>query len=144
MSRVLADSLTHAFAMYEKLFSKKKIFVSENSLDNLRYQNPLDNPSKLNPLDKPLIRFVGQPFDIIYWTTIRYNLFIGQPSDIIYLLDNPPISNLFIGKPSNIKFIQNPCHALTPVSRNVPVHMKCNMPIHVNSCYMHDDYHMQH
>ena len=45
MSRVLTDSLTHAFAMYEKLFSKQKIFVSENSLDNLRYQNVLVNPT---------------------------------------------------------------------------------------------------
>ena len=66
-----SNSLTHAFSMYEKLVSKQKIFVFENSLDNLPYQNPLDNPSKINSLDKPPIRFVGQPSAKIYWVTLR-------------------------------------------------------------------------
>ena len=70
MSQVLANSLIYAFAMYEKnMFSKQKIFVFENSLDNLRYQNSLDKPPKINPLDKPSIRFVRQPSDIMYWTS---------------------------------------------------------------------------
>ena len=114
MFRVLTDSLTHAFAMYEKPFSKQKIFVFEHSLDNLR-----------------------QPSDVkIHWTTLRYhnlldnpsisNSFIGQLSDIKFIyLDNLPISNSFIWTTLQYYPFKNPCHALTPVSRDVPVH-KCN------------------
>ena len=36
------------------------------------------------------------------------------------------------------------CHALRPVSRDVPVHMQCRMPLLVLSCYMHDESYMQH
>ena len=72
-------------------FQSKIFFIFENSLYNLQYQNSLDNYPKINPLDKPPIRFVGQPFDIIYWassdnictTTLRCNL-----------LDNPLINPL--------------------------------------------------
>ena len=85
MSRVLADSLTHAFYMYEKLFSKQNIFIIENSLDKLRYQNTLDNPL--------MSKYTGQPSGIItYWTTLRYH----------NVLDNPLISKSFIDQPSDI------------------------------------------
>ena len=36
------------------------------------------------------------------------------------------------------------CHALTPISHDVLVHMQCRMPLHVLSCYMHDESYMQH
>ena len=36
------------------------------------------------------------------------------------------------------------CHALTPVSRDVPMHIQCRMSLHVLSCYMHDESYMQH
>ena len=70
---------------------------------------------------------------IIYWTTLQYNLLdilqenlCGQPSDKLFF------------------FFQKRCYTLTPVSRDVPVDMKCGISFHTNSCYMHDEYHMKH
>ena len=79
MSRVLADSLTHALAMYENYF-QNKIFL---------FLKLIGQP----PISKP----IEQPFDRkTHWTTLRYNLL-----DILQynLLDNPPIK--FTRQPSN-------------------------------------------
>ena len=56
-------------------------------------------------LDNPLIGFIGQTSNIIYWTTLQYWTNLRY-----YLLDKLP----------NIHFI----HALTLDLRDVPVHMR--------------------
>ena len=97
------------------LFSKQKIFVLENLIPS--FGKYIGLPSEANCW----IIFPKQS-----WTSLRDEL-----------LDNSP--RQFFGKSSleihfTTIFLFLSCHALTPITLGFPVHMKCNMPFHNNSC----------
>ena len=96
-------------------FSKQKLFVLENLLP--RFGKYIGLPSEANMLDR-------------------------LPKQSLVLIQNELFENLltqFSGKssleiPLTISFHFLSCHALTPITLGSPVHMKCNMPFHHNSC----------
>ena len=82
MSRVLTDSLTHAYVMYENRF-QTKIFVLMWA--TLRYKY-IGQFSEVNLLGNSLKQFMG-PFDV-NCCTIFPTQFFGQLSDKIIIFNN--------------------------------------------------------
>ena len=97
------------------LFSKQKLFVLENLLP--RFEKYIRLPSEANQLDslpkQSLVLIRNELFD-----NLLTQLFRKSSLEI-------PLTIIF-------HFLS--CHALTPITLGSPVHMKCNMPFHHNSC----------
>ena len=158
MFRALTDSLTLAHVMYEKpLFSKQKIYFFIFQL--------LGQSLKNRFIQKPCVFFRKRTFrdfttGVVHIPTLSWTFTIG----CICLTKNTSLSPEGMSIPScyypTHKFsnratlgrrpffrahhLNNKHHALTPVSLDVPVHMQCKMPLHILSCYMHDESYMQH
>ena len=113
MPRVLIDSLTQAFSMYENCF-QNKIFLFQF------YWTYSDN-------------IVGPPSDIFHWT---YSENIMDNPQIYFFYWT--YSENTGGQPSGRNcFIQKPCYALIPDLCDVPVHMQCYCYCMVFTCFMH-------
>ena len=96
-------------------FSKQKLFVLENLLP--RFGKYIGLPSEANLLDslpkQSLVLIQNELFDnLLTQFSGKYSLEI-------------PLTTIF-------HFLS--CHALTPITLGSPVHMKCNIPFHHNSC----------
>ena len=106
MSRILADSLIHAFAMYENCFQNKRFL----------FLKLIEQPSISKHIGQAAdIKSVGKASNEICWTTLRYNLLDILRYNLLNilrynlldilrynLLDNPPISK-HIRQPFDIK-----------------------------------------
>ena len=112
ISRVLIDSLTHAYAMYENYFKTKAfcfLFYFLNLLDILRFYNKVDNPP-----NSDIVISIGQPSDMILYCTghspivqytrqsseIKYD---GQPSEMILYCTGHSLIVQYTGQSSEIK-----------------------------------------
>ena len=159
---LMSRALTHAHVMYEKpSFPKQNIFVLYfNSLDNLRK----------TALFKSHVSFVGNElFGVTTHASYTFRHFRGLSSLDTYVWPRIQafhlrgclslltttrhiISNratlgrrpFYRAHHLNTKHSVLSCHALTSISRDVPVHMQCRMSLLVLSCYMHDESYMQH
>ena len=80
----------------------------------------------VNILDYPPRRITGSFFPKQSWVNLRDELLDNSPRQFFEK------SSLEI--PFTIIFPFLSCHALTPITLGSPVHMKCNMPFHNNSC----------
>ena len=84
ISRVLTNSLTLTYDMYEKYFKTKafRFFLFFlNSLDILQFYNKVDNPPNFD-----IVISIGQPSDMILYCT-GHSLIVqhtGQSSEIKY------------------------------------------------------------
>ena len=152
---VMDENVTHPFSHLEPSLTpsrmhmpsvrstvfKTKVFVFENTLVN----------SDKILLDNPPNKYVGQSSEVNCWTTLRNSSldilqrelldnfpiqFFRQLSDIIFFLTilrfsfvcgHTPIINC---EPTLRKHIMR-SHLLF---KGALVHMKCNMPLHNNSC----------
>ena len=96
-------------------FSKQKIFVLKNLIPSFG-------------------KYIGLPSEANCWIIFLKQSWASLRDE---LLDNSP--RQFFGK-SSLKipfptiFLFLSCQALTPITLGSPVHMKCNMPFHNNSC----------
>ena len=127
---VMDEKVTHPFPCLESsltpsrmpkpnvsktLFSKQKLFILENLLPRFG-------------------KYIGLPSEANYWIIFLKQSWVSLRDE---LLDHSP--RQFFGKssleiPFTIIFHFLSCHALTPITLGSPVHMKCNMPFHHNSC----------
>ena len=96
-------------------FSKQNIFVLESIIPSFG-------------------KYIGLPSETNCWIIFLKQSWVSLRDE---LLDNSP--RQFFGKssleiPFTTIFLFLSCHALTPITLGSPVHMKCNMPFHNNSC----------
>ena len=126
--------------------------MDENVTHPLPCLEPSLTPSCMPKLNVRKTSFSKQKIFVLKSIIPSFSKYIGLPSEancwIIFpkqswasfrneLLDNSP--RKFFGKssleiPFTTIFLFLSCHALTPITLGSPVHMKCYMPFHNNSC----------
>ena len=126
--------------------------MDENVTHPLPCLEPSLTPSCMPKLNVSKISFSKQKIFVLKNLLPRFGKYIGLPSDAnlldslpkqsFVLIRNELFDNLLI-KFSEKSSLEIPltiifdflfCHALTPITLGFPVHMKCNMPFHHNSC----------
>ena len=124
------ENATHPFPLLEPSLAPSRMpkpNVRKYSFQNKRFLlSKASYRVLVNILDYPPRRIAGSFFrnshgsasEMNCWTTLQ-----GNSSE------NLPLQ--FLSQPF---FLFLSCHALTPITLGSPVHMKCNMPFHNNSC----------
>ena len=107
-------------------FQNKRFFILENILKTKGFLFS-------KTYYRVSVKSIGQPFEVNCLVVLRNNHGPLRRE----LLDKSP--KQFFGKssleiPFTTIFFFLSCHALTPITLGSPVHMKCNMPFHNNSC----------